>query len=43
MLNTIGDTKDNNIADGIHCSFLFVVYIVYTAFYHLIINISDVN
>ena len=35
MLNTIGGNKENNIADDIHCSFMSVKFLEYSAFYRL--------
>jgi len=34
MLNTIGENGENNIADVIHWSFVFVKSLEYSAFYN---------
>jgi len=35
MLNTKGENKENNVAGVIYCSFMFVKFLEYSAFYNL--------
>ena len=43
MLNTLGETKEYNVADDIYCSFPFVKFLIYPTFYILTVNnISDI-
>jgi hypothetical protein len=33
MLNTLGETKEYNLAGDIHCSFPFVKFLIYSTFH----------
>jgi hypothetical protein len=33
VLNTLGETKEYNLAGVIHCSFPFVKFLIYSTFY----------